>query len=223
MSRGVQDDARRNLTKGLVASGQLEFINGAWQVSPRRPAAPALLSHAAGPAADESPHSHPQVHARRGLPVLRRDGRPCVSSTLPHALRCYLWAFRLSCLATCRDHPRPPVPQEELRRDRHPARHLAGARNLRPAPTQTHTQLAQDADLFLSPNPTLSQKFVPRSPLPKRLRLINRSTRSATPTLRHGFWARRPASSRSSGVGPITRTWSSVLRGRASRTTSGRR
>ena len=27
-----QDDARRNITKGLVASGQLEFINGAWCV-----------------------------------------------------------------------------------------------------------------------------------------------------------------------------------------------
>jgi hypothetical protein len=25
-----QDDARRNVTKGLVAGGQLEFINGAW-------------------------------------------------------------------------------------------------------------------------------------------------------------------------------------------------
>ena len=30
MCRDEQPDARRNLTRALVANGQLEFINGAW-------------------------------------------------------------------------------------------------------------------------------------------------------------------------------------------------
>ena len=59
------------------------------------------------------------MHARRGQPVLHGDDRP--------------------------DHPRTPVPQEELWRQRHPPRHLAGARNLRPRPnahTRAHTHQA---------------------------------------------------------------------------------